>query len=128
MKTASRNALFWLLALSAVWEWGITVSLLVHPEFQSAQYGGVMDARTIFFSNIIGGFMAMFSALCSLTAYQVRQRDRAGITLSYLIGIFFTYMGIGLYLHEGAPAYVLLDPVRGIALGWLAYRVSRENP
>lgn len=125
---SARTALFWIFALSSVWESIITVSLFIYPEFEAGQFHGTVNETTIFYSNLIGGFMILFSALCWLCTFQLKKRDPHGKTLALMIGIFWVYIGIGLYLHQGAPVYVLGDTFRGAVIVALACLLKHPQP
>jgi hypothetical protein len=124
-KITSRSFLLFLMVFSSVWECVITLILFFKPEQQAEQYHMALTPESIYFGNVIGGFMILFSALCWWFSYQLWRRDPQAKVLGTIIGVFWVYMGVGLFIHQGAPPWVILDSVRGAVILILLH-IDRE--
>ncbi len=91
-------------------------------EFLALKY----DENYLLLGNIIAWFLLLVSALLVYTIYCVVKNRDYSIIL-YLLGIWWIFLGVGIYIKFGRPDNLFLDSAKGLIIVCLNYFIHKKR-
>lgn len=129
-RLVAKKALLVLLGLSFVMEAFLTVAGFVSTDWMIVQFKLSVTSDTQFMGYVVAWMLMFIGAIAGLAFWLVRRGDRAGWTLSYLLGIWWVGIGIGIFAAFGRPDNLALDSAKGLLIlvsAWLSRQTVQTD-
>ncbi len=121
-----KKLLIVVLGISLIIELALAVMCFFMPvtafEFLALKY----DETYILLGHIIAWFLLLVSSLLLYTIYCLIKNKDCSFLL-YLLGIWWIFLGIGIYLKFGRPDNLFLDSLKGLVIIVLNYQISKDE-
>ena len=112
----SKKALLLLLGISFAIEAVFTSAGFIAPNWTLGQFKLGVSPDTLFLGYTLAWMLLFVTLIIGLAFWLVRRGDRAGWVLAYLLGFWWTGIGIGIFVSFGRPDNLALDSAKGLLL------------
>jgi hypothetical protein len=119
----AKKALLALLGISLLIEIVFTSAGFIAPDWTLGQFQIVPSADTRFLGFTMAWMLFFVTLVIALAFWLVRRGDRAGWALSYVLGLWWVGIGIGIFAFSGRPDNLALDSAKGaliVVAAWLS--------
>ena len=122
-----KNLLLLTLLLAVVIEIALTVLCFFKPTIALQLFGLQYNEQTSFLGYIIAWFCLLVSALIVYAALLLKNNNTAHKTIIYILGCWWFFLGIGIYINFKKADNLFIDSLKGAILIALTYLHANEK-
>jgi len=111
-----------ILAFAALGESIFAIAGFAAPQFTLQQFAIQANADTLFLGYIVAWFLLFVAITAILALKQVLKNNPNGWTLSYILGVWWIGIGIGVYIGYGRTDNLFMDSLKGCVIILTAWR------